>query len=155
MIRRTIAQVVVLGALAGLQTGCGGVVLYTVVQTAVEACEIRSNGEFCEDDDRLPTPRSANWGVEYTENQTILYIGDTTWIAQGTTDEREAFKEERLTRGDCTASTTRHLIFTEDFETFVGTLDEKIRTTGPESCGETPFGERVSWQLQGQRAESL
>ena len=87
-VRLALGAAVATLALAALSS-CATLQRYEVLRTPVEDCEIRSNGEFCEEPERLPSPTVEIWAVEIldAEEQTILYIGDESWVAAGTTGE--------------------------------------------------------------------
>ena len=131
--------------------GCSPIVRYEVFRTPVEDCEIRPNGEFCEEAERLPSPTIEIWAVELLTDteQTVLYIGDETWVASGAEQERTAVKEQRQSRNQCTTTIRKTLVFDEDGQTLVGTYEESFRIEGPESCGDAPFGDRQRADLAG------
>jgi hypothetical protein len=149
-VRRLLATLVVLAAVAPLGS-CITLLRYEVIRTPVEDCEIRPNGEFCEEADQLPSPTIEIWAVEIldAEEQTVLYIGDETWIAAGTTGERTAIKEQRQSRNQCTTTIKKSLVFDEDGQALIGTYEESFRVEGPESCGDAPFGDRQRAELLG------
>jgi len=140
--------------LALLVSSCGGVVRYSVTKTPTDECIIRSNGEFCDEEDRLPPPTTETWTAETIDDKTILYIGEETWVADGVEGERRVVKLERTGAELCTTTTTRTLVFDvveneEGTPVLVGSFDERVRVEGPEVCGETPFGTRRSFSLAG------
>lgn len=149
-LRRALLATVALAAVGPLGS-CVTLLRYEVVRTPVEDCEIRPNGEFCEEVDQLPSPTIEIWAVEIldAEEQTVLYIGDETWVAPGTSGERTAIKERRQSRNNCTTTTKQSLVFNEDGSTLVGTYEESFRVEGPESCGDAPFGDRQRAELAG------
>ena len=154
-LRAKLRVLVVLSAVIAVNTGCGGLVLYTVTQTPKEICSIRPSGEFCDDEEDFPSPTTRNYGVEIIDEKTYVYIAEETWIADGIRDKRTIEKEERSTRNGCTTTDERTLVFDEDFRTFSGTFSERTRVDGPAACGDTPFGGRKVFKLKGERAEQL
>jgi hypothetical protein len=130
---------------------CVTLLRYEVLRTPTEDCEIRPNGEFCEELDRLPSATIEIWAVEIldAEEQTVIYIGDETWVAPGTTGERTAVKEQRTSRNQCTTTIRKSLVFDEDGQNLLGTYEESFRVEGPESCGDAPFGDRQRAELVG------
>jgi hypothetical protein len=133
-----------------MASACSEIERYTVTLSTVEDCVIRANGEFCDEEDTLPPPTVQIWGVSELTDATVLYIADETWLAQGINDERTATKEERQTRNGCTTTTTRTLSFDVSSEGLVGTFEHKVRTEGPETCGDTPFGARAFFSVVGE-----
>jgi hypothetical protein len=155
MMRSTRAtRLVGLALFFALSSSCGGLVRYGVTKTPTADCIIRFNGEFCDEEERLPPPTSETWAAETVDDKTILYIGEETWIADGTEGERRVVKLERSGRELCTTTSTRTLVF-EIIETdegtaaLVGTFEDKVRVDGPTVCGETPFGTRRAFALSG------
>jgi len=142
--------VLLLGA-AGMLVGCSPLVRYEVFRTPVEDCEIRPNGEFCDEVDQLPSPTIEIWVVELLPDaeQTILYINDETWIADGIEGDRTTIKERRQSRNQCTTTTRRTLEFDEDGQALIGVYTESLRVEGPEACGDAPFGDRQRADLTG------
>lgn len=144
--------------LAGpLLASCTTLYRYQVVRVPVEDCIIRPNGEFCDEEADLPPPSVQVWSLEVdtqTEH-TILYIGEETWVASGIDGQRVVEKESRVSRNNCTTTTTRRLLFEEDGQTISGSLEEKVRVEGPESCGDAPFGDRRRWDFTGETGPLL
>jgi hypothetical protein len=137
------------------QIGCGGLTVYNVTLSAVEICIIRPGGEFCDPEETFPAPSSQNWSVEKTDTHTIIYADTATWIADGIEGERSVIKEERVTQDACVTTTSRNLLFNENLEDFTGTLEEKVRLVGDETCGDTPWGTRQLFQLTGLVSDSI
>jgi len=135
--------------------GCGGLTVYNVMLSAIEICIIRPGGEFCDPEETFPAPSSQNWSVDKTETHTIIYADTATWIAEGIEGERGVTKEERVTQNACVTTTSRNLLFNENLEDFTGTLEEKVRLVGDETCGDTPWGTRQLFQLSGLVSDSI
>jgi hypothetical protein len=134
-----------------LLAGCGsGMDLYRVARVMTSDCEIRSNGEFC-DDIGAQDPVFETFAVELSPDVTIVYFGEQAWIAQGTDDQRTSVKEDRVTSepGPCTTINRRVLSFDVDAQEFIGTLETESRIEGNEACGETPRGRKQSFGLSG------
>ena len=131
-----------------LAAGCPQpVVRYDVTMTVVDDCVIRSNGRFCDEPERLPAPWNTSVGVERIEPEadedpsyTMVYFDNDVWTADGVEEDRRVLKETRTIRNGCTVTVTEELRFTEDGANFNGRLTIQNRTTGPDSCGDTPFG---------------
>lgn len=143
-----------LGLAALAMMGCGGVELYDVSRTSVLECDIRPNGEFCGD----PLPRSEQlFAVERRDTFTLVHFEEETWVANGVEGERSVLKVDRSTRdpGPCTTTLRRLLEFSENGESFTGTLEISTRVEGPEACGETPRGTRSVYSLTGVRTNSI
>jgi hypothetical protein len=150
----------------GPLVGCNSLAqVYPVVQTPVDSCEIRTNGEFCDDPSELPAPTTQTYAVEYwtgrsddpeaARGYTAVYSGDETWVADGTSGERVVVKREVTLRNGCESTTERTLTFDEDLVTFTGSFERRDRVEGPPSCGDTPFGTRQFFSLAGERSQSL
>ena len=138
------------------QIGCGGgLIIYEVTLTPAEICIIRPGGEFCDQEDTFPAPSVQNWSVDLTETHTIIYADTSTWIAEGIEGERSVIKEERVSQNACVTTTTNHLIFNENREDFTGTLEEKVRLVGDETCGDTPWGMRHLFQISGSLSDTI
>jgi hypothetical protein len=141
--------------------GCEGVARYSVTQTSVDDCIIRANGEFCDEEDTLAPPTVETYILELLDEETLIYIGEETWIADGIEGERTVVKEERLARSLCTTTTTRTLVFDTlaNADTgapeLVGSFEERVRVDGPDSCGETPYGWRKRYSLFGVQGGAL
>ena len=129
--------------------GCVTLLRYEVLRIPLEDCEIRSNGEFCDEPIDFPPATVEIWALDVNETHTLLYIGDETWVAAGIEGERRVTKEESSSRNSCTTTTTRTLIFNEDGQALTGTFEESFRVEGPESCGDAPFGARARFDLAG------
>jgi len=120
---------------------------YEVTVSVTDDCVIRSNGRFCDEPESLPSDVVTTVAVELVEPDndrdiphTFLYYENELFIAPGVEGERRVLKETRTFSGGCTVTVTEELRFNEDGTTFSGTLMRQTRTTGPESCGDTPFG---------------
>lgn len=152
--KRAALTVMVLLALAPLAS-CVTLYRYQVTLVALEDCVIRPNGEFCDEEEQLPPPAVQVWAVEIEAEHTVLYIGGETWIAEGIENQRTAVKERSTSRNGCTTTVTRTLSFNEDGQTFNGTFETKTRVTGPESCGDAPFGDRQLFDVVGESGAFL
>ena len=107
--------------LASGLSSCGGIVRYTVTKTPTADCIIRANGEFCDEAEQLPPPTTETWAAETIDEKTILYIGEETWVADGTDGERRVVKTERTGSSLCTTTKTRTLVFMNaEFKTDAG-----------------------------------
>ena len=149
------ARLSLLSVVVTVVAGCPGLTYYSVERTPVEDCIIRPSGEFCDDPETLPPATLQSYAVEITEKHTLIYVGEETWVADGNSGEREVVKAEQTQRNGCTSSKTRTLVFDEDGDAFTGSFEIKTRVTGPESCGQTPFGDRRTFRLAGGRSDSL
>lgn len=154
MTRVLFSLVALTGVLLGT-TGCNPILRYNVSQATAEDCIIRTNGEFCDEAEQFPPPTVAVWSIEVREDITYIYIGDETWVAHQLEGPFTILKEERQSRNLCTTEYTRELSFDYDFESLSGTFDERVRTDGPDSCGDTPFGNRRAFTIVGVASEGI
>lgn len=135
--------------------GCTTLYRYQVSLVALEDCIIRPNGEFCDEEEQLPPPAVEVWALEIEGEHTVLYIDGETWIAEGVQDQRVAVKERSTSRNGCTTTVTRTLMFNEDGQSLSGTFETKTRVTGPETCGDAPFGDRQLFDVVGEAGAFL
>lgn len=151
-----------------LAAGCNPTVRFAVSVFTDADCVIRSNGEFCDEEEFLPPPKLQAWNMEVRKDLTYIYTHDDLWISDDTTGG--PFSLERVTNETkdlCSTTTTHSFDLQMNVEDtglmdeqgqaippeniIVGLMDERIRTEGPESCGETPFGTHITRSFVGVR----
>lgn len=138
-------------------SACGSSLeLYSVNRTLTESCEIRPDGEVCDDVGAAPVSVETI-AIENDGAVTTIYFGDQTWVSLEEGDERVVVKEERITRepGPCTQISTRTLRFTIDGNALSGSLETAARVEGNELCGETPRGSRQRFRLSGENTNEI
>lgn len=148
-----------LSVIAGCDFGPADIVFYEVTSTRDEQCAIRSNGEFClEEEEQFDPPVFTVWGIEDGEESDRLYVDEEVWVldplAEGEDPlltTRTANRSRIITEGDgpCRATTIELLSFKADQVTFEGTFERTAVIDGPAACGETPVGERTVDDLEG------
>jgi len=156
MLKRRL-KYVLLTLLLLMTSACGSSLkLYSVNRTLVERCEIRPDGEFCDDVGAAPSDVETI-AVEIEGDIVSVYFGDAAWVTTNDGDEYTITKEERSTRapGPCTQISTRTLRFRIEGSAFNGTLEVASRVEGNELCGETPRGSRQRFQLSGEITNAI
>jgi len=145
--------------------GCGSddIVFYEVVRAREEECSIRSTGEFCVEPEQFTPPDVSVWTVEFTPAGSRLFVDEEVWVLEpveeGTDPRTSQHKSKRTSsrtsgNGPCTSTREESLSFRADGDVFRGTLDIQTVLTGPEACGSTPVGDRVSDSLKGSSTTS-
>ncbi len=149
-----------LGVGIAASLGCldGGMVFYEVVRARSAECLIRANGEFCVEEDQFDPPSVEVWSVEARRGRSILYANEEVWVLDPLPDDAPSGTPEAATKASvvldgqtgCRTDAERAVEFIADGLNFQGTLTSRAVTTGPESCGSTPVGERSVDDVRGQ-----
>jgi hypothetical protein len=129
---------------------------YEVTRTVQEECDIRPNGEFCDEPEGFSPPVVEVWAVERVGEETRVYIDEEVWLANppDQDDDPDFFVADKLEiaarePGPCVTTTSRSFQITANDAELIGFMSESSRVEGPEECGETPTGVRRVVDLAG------
>ncbi len=152
--------VVVASFLVLVGGGCArdSLTFYKTTRTRTAECAIRDNGEFCAEPEQFSAPVIDVWAVEITDKIARLFVDEEVWVLDPVAEGEDPFAVERSASkasstatgsGPCTTTTTRAVAFFADGANLAGTLKTQTVLEGPESCGNTPVGERTTDELVG------
>jgi hypothetical protein len=160
MTRRPSVGSLLLGGAVALSFACadGSLVFYEVLRARTAECLIRANGEFCVEEDQFDPPSVEVWSVEARDGRSILYANEEVWVLDPLPDDAPASTPQSTTKASvvidgqsgCRTDAMTTVEFVADTNTLQGTLTSRTVTTGPESCGSTPVGERSVDDVVGQ-----
>jgi len=152
-------RIAVVVALASTTLGacsCDTFRFYQVTRSIQEECDIRPNGEFCDEPEGFSPPVDEVWTVERVGDEIRVYVDEEVWVADPRDPAQDAnfITAEKLEiaarePGPCVTTTTRNFAILADNSALTGTIDERSRIEGPDDCGETPTGLRTSSRLDG------
>ena len=135
---------------------CDSFRFYDVTRTVQEECDIRPNGEFCDEPEGFSPPVDEVWTVERVGDEIRVYVDEEVWVANPLDPAQDAnfITAEKLEiaarePGPCVTTTSRSFQIVANFDTLTGSLAETSRVEGPEECGETPTGVRRLVELEG------
>jgi hypothetical protein len=145
--------------------GCGGDVVsgndvtnFRVLQTPIEDCSLRPNGEFCKEPEQFRAPKTTSLTVDIGPALGRVFLEESIYLLDAAAEGVDPLTAERTgsrrfveTRepGPCTSSIEETIRFTVTGEAFSGELRSRNVLNGPQACGATPIGERTTITLSG------
>src|SRR5688572_4494383 len=117
---------------------CDSFRFYEVTRTTVEECDIRPNGEFCDEPEGFSPPVVEVWAVERVGEETRVFVDEEVWLANPPDQDDDpdfivADKLEIAARepGPCVTTTSRNFQVIANDASIEGSLAESSRVEGP------------------------